>query len=550
MLRASSVGAQLDTDLMKGGGTDDTAVLQRVLDLASDGTPVHLIVDGAALVSGLNAHRNTTIECLDGGGLYLKDGSSRAIIRNANRSKRTITDEHITVRGCFLNGNRDRQPSAELPRPDLPWCCTPSNRESDGTFIGGLQFLGVNDLIVENVTLWNIRAFGMLVANASRIAITNLTVDHGNPGDIDPSEFRNTDGLVLKGPLQYATVNGLKLRTGDDGLAVNADTWPEDRGNLYGPYIGVGPITDVSVNNVQFMNTIVGIRLLSAKERIDRVTISNVTGKISGCCGVAVLSHWINPSGLGNFGSIVFDNVNVDRSYVARKAAIGRVDIASEGGKIEGDQAKWLAKEFNEGAIPYISINSHVESLSVRNIVTKVSDARPILRLGSDALVKMLTAELTLLDPNHQALPLKLDQGSRIERLDFALRWMGRQSDEGQNPIMSLGGTVGQLHWINTPPLFASAELVDGNRIVVTFTQPVKAIDFKAGVDIKMNGKHIAIVRAMREPDRLDIVSFELEELTHTAFPITWAYDATAGSIKNWSGNLLSSISERVVIGR
>src|SRR5688572_21035046 len=82
---ASLAGAALNSDLLKGGGSDDTDVLQATLNRAADGTPVHLILDGAALVSGLNLYGNTTLECINGGGLYLKDGSSRAILRNAHR---------------------------------------------------------------------------------------------------------------------------------------------------------------------------------------------------------------------------------------------------------------------------------------------------------------------------------------------------------------------------------------------------------------------------------------------------------------------------------
>src|SRR5688572_6027169 len=88
---ASQSGALLNSNLLKGGGADDTAALQAVLDRGADGKPVHLIIDGVALVSGLNAYGNTIVECLDGAGLYLKDGSSRAIIRNAHRSRGTIT---------------------------------------------------------------------------------------------------------------------------------------------------------------------------------------------------------------------------------------------------------------------------------------------------------------------------------------------------------------------------------------------------------------------------------------------------------------------------
>jgi hypothetical protein len=35
--------------LKRGGGTDDTLALQRVLDTASAGKAIHLIIDGPAL---------------------------------------------------------------------------------------------------------------------------------------------------------------------------------------------------------------------------------------------------------------------------------------------------------------------------------------------------------------------------------------------------------------------------------------------------------------------------------------------------------------------
>ena len=60
---ASEVAA-LDSDVYTGGGTDDTAALQKALDLAKDGDGVYLIMDGAALISQLRVYSNTTIECL------------------------------------------------------------------------------------------------------------------------------------------------------------------------------------------------------------------------------------------------------------------------------------------------------------------------------------------------------------------------------------------------------------------------------------------------------------------------------------------------------
>jgi len=60
----ASKTAPLDSDVHVGGGTNVTRQLQAALDTALTNGGVKLIMDGAALVSGLVVHSNTTIECL------------------------------------------------------------------------------------------------------------------------------------------------------------------------------------------------------------------------------------------------------------------------------------------------------------------------------------------------------------------------------------------------------------------------------------------------------------------------------------------------------
>ena len=61
----ASTVAVLDSNVRTGGGTDDTAALQAVLDRAREEGGIHLIMDGAALVTQLVVYSNTTIECLN-----------------------------------------------------------------------------------------------------------------------------------------------------------------------------------------------------------------------------------------------------------------------------------------------------------------------------------------------------------------------------------------------------------------------------------------------------------------------------------------------------
>lgn len=79
--------AVLDSNVYTGGGTDATAQLQAALDEAAVCGGVHLIMDGAALVSGLKVHSNTTIECLTRDcGFFQKENSNCSLVTNYNRS--------------------------------------------------------------------------------------------------------------------------------------------------------------------------------------------------------------------------------------------------------------------------------------------------------------------------------------------------------------------------------------------------------------------------------------------------------------------------------
>ncbi|MCX6934335.1 MAG: TIM barrel protein, partial [Verrucomicrobia bacterium] len=107
---ASEAGAKLDSDVNKGGGTDDTALIQSILDRAPKLGSLKLVVDGAILVKGLKVHSNTTIECIgSGSGFFLADHSDRPIIRNADPSATERKNRNLTFLGGTYNGNGAKQ---------------------------------------------------------------------------------------------------------------------------------------------------------------------------------------------------------------------------------------------------------------------------------------------------------------------------------------------------------------------------------------------------------------------------------------------------------
>ena len=85
VIYASSV-AKLDSNVYDGGGTDDTEALQALLDRAPELGHLHVVMDGAALITGLKIRSNTTIECLNRDcGFFLADGSDCSVVENADR---------------------------------------------------------------------------------------------------------------------------------------------------------------------------------------------------------------------------------------------------------------------------------------------------------------------------------------------------------------------------------------------------------------------------------------------------------------------------------
>ena len=102
---ASSI-VTLDSNVSSGGGTDVTDKLQAVLDLAKAENGIHLILDGAALVSGLKIHSNTVIEYPNKDcGLYLKDNADRPLLYNADWSFKKLNTRNISVIGGTYNHN-------------------------------------------------------------------------------------------------------------------------------------------------------------------------------------------------------------------------------------------------------------------------------------------------------------------------------------------------------------------------------------------------------------------------------------------------------------
>ncbi len=291
--------AKLDSNVYTGGGTDDTAALQAILDRVPEWGGLHLIMDGAALVTGLRVHSNTTIECLNKDcGFFLKSGSNCAIIRNADIDYDERHNKNISLIGGTYNHNAKGQ-EHHLYVEDVREGYGGGKRrfpsgEEHISFTFALRMIGVENLLMRDLTIRNQRTYAMLTCNFYNVVMENIFIDLPKK-----MHAQNQDGLHFHGPGRFLTIRNIAGDAGDDFIALAPDE-----------HDCVSDITDVLIDGVFLNDADQGIRLLSAEHgRLDRVTIRNVTGTYRSF-GFYMNSWEPNDVG-GNFGDIVFENIDL-----------------------------------------------------------------------------------------------------------------------------------------------------------------------------------------------------------------------------------------------
>lgn len=280
--------ASLDSSCIDGGGTDDTQAIQAILDMAPVWGGLHLIIDGAALVQGIDVHSNTTIECENKVcGFFLASGANRSIIQNAHLDFQTRQDMNITLLGGTYNHNA----AGQLHHLTI-------EADSGGAFarekwVLAMEFYGVEYLTMRDVTIRNQRTFAMLIANWYRVTMENITIELP-----DNMYAQNQDGIHFWGPGQFLNIKNIMGGAGDDFIALA----PDENDS-------VSDITDVLIDGVFLNDADQGIRMLSrGAGRLDRVTVRNVTGTFKSFG--FFICPWFPGNG-GNYGQITIENVDL-----------------------------------------------------------------------------------------------------------------------------------------------------------------------------------------------------------------------------------------------
>lgn len=574
----------LDSNVITGGGTDDTLAIQAILDTAQT-EPLCLVMDGAALVGAINVYGNTTIVCInDSCGFYLANATNRALLRNANPTVSTIVDKNITLQGGTYNGNRAHQTGIGLF----------STQEADGTLIGDLQFYGV-----ENLTVTNVRA---IQSKTIGIHVGNITKGYFSGNYIESSGVQ-TGGIQVEGICSEIIINDTTTKSlSDDSVALSSDgaSWINTPFVGLGPYVAAGPITKWQVGQITCDGSWSAFRIFNGENRIDGGTVGPVAGTITG----KIFTNEPENVSPGNVGIITIRDVNISftspppftaaeliminqrmdgfilrncivnsptdtRSLmlVTSTADIGLIELddcgiidtlADAAGsfpvKIEGyvrrmviNSPKWMRANtlaISEAFLKWSATTGSIGKLSINGAVLN-----RVAYLAEQTSGFLGSAQLV---GNHQTdttsgAALRVDQNTLVDLVV--------SNHYGEQTVVFAQGTPsgarqrGDAFVANTTaPTFVSAS-VDGSGKIVTviFSKAVNGFTLDAGVAIVDDAVTLAITSAYIQPGIPNAVDYVVSTAIAAGSVVTWAYTASAGSIVDWWNNPLANVGAQSV---
>ncbi len=273
------------------GVADDTASIQSALN---GGHRTVIIPAGTYKIStALKVDSQTTVQADAQAIIRLADkaGNDVGLFVLTNRDF-TAGNQDITIEGGIWDGNNEH--NARGSKEQIP--------SSTGVAI---NFINVRHLTLRNLTVRNPDSYAIRACHLTDFVIENIGFDFSN---VRP----NQDGVHLNGFCERGVIRNLRAlspyATNDDMVALNADDAP---GEFYVMQQGMvnGPIRDITVEHLRADSAFTFVRLLSHRELIENVTVSDVVG---GCRFYAInMDRWRFPAGGGNIRNVTLRDFTI-----------------------------------------------------------------------------------------------------------------------------------------------------------------------------------------------------------------------------------------------
>lgn len=248
------------------GVHDDTPAIQELLDSGISEVSLPSPCVNYSISKTLRIHSNQTLRLPLTATIKLLRDSSCPMLTNAEKDAHDI----YVIGGIWDYDNVNQAPnpmkadfSAVVKKSHLNG--DPNftvNYESIGHFGVLMSFSHITRFSIQDLTFKNPVTFCIRLAYVKYFTVENIRFDEnfGNP------TAENMDGIHIDGGCRFGVIRNVQGTCYDDIVAINAD-------DLYD-----GPISDIQVDGVFGENSLRGVRLLSTKSPVSRISISNVFG--------------------------------------------------------------------------------------------------------------------------------------------------------------------------------------------------------------------------------------------------------------------------------
>ena len=282
------------------------------------------------------------------------------------------TTRNITVCGGIWDCNN----MGQKPNPQRG-----NNFDTYGYVGYGMLFYNVKDLTLKEMTLKDPVNFSVTLDRVSDFTVRDVEFDFnlGNPVPL------NMDGIHVNGNCRSGVIENLSGACYDDLVALNAD-----EGSF-------GPITNIKINNISAENCHSAVRLLTVKNAIENIRITNVSGTYYQY-GIGFTNYY-KGSVDGYFDGIALEDLNISK---ADREPIRKL--------VAPVVPKWGAgRHFSP---VWIQENAKVKTITVRNL-HRVERINPIetITVGENAEIDELTLE-NIVTENHTGQPMPLFKNS------------------------------------------------------------------------------------------------------------------------------------------
>ncbi len=252
--------------LYGNGVQDDTAAIQELLDSGLSHIALPTPEKHYCISKTLKIHSGQTLSLGETTVIRLLPGSDCPMLTNAEKDAHDIT----VTGGIWDYDNLNQRPNPL--RVDPTWWKTTSHFDGNYDKVVDYDLLGYMGVImtfdhmtrfsIHDLTLKNPVTYCLRIAYTTYFTVENIRFDQnlGNP------TAENMDGIHLDGGCRFGCIRNVQGTCYDDVVALNAnDCWD-------------GTIEDIQIDGVFGKDSLRGVRLLSVKDPVSRISISNVFG--------------------------------------------------------------------------------------------------------------------------------------------------------------------------------------------------------------------------------------------------------------------------------